>query len=125
MKLHLNAAKGINQVRRYENGCITIDEQAYCHSVIVLAQEIILWRPTKLTALQADDWRPLLGRDLTVILLGCGDSMGFPDTDTNLPLIEANIGLEVMNNAAACRTFNYLIADGRHAGLAILLDNPL
>jgi hypothetical protein len=34
------------------------------------------------------------------------------------------IGVEVMANDAACRTFNILLAEDRRVVVAIILDNP-
>ena len=36
-------------------------------------------------------------------------------------LIEQHIGFEVMDNAAACRTFNILLAEERRVALGLIL----
>jgi uncharacterized protein len=36
-------------------------------------------------------------------------------------LINANIGVEVMTSAAACRTWNIILSEGRQAAAAILI----
>jgi uncharacterized protein len=38
------------------------------------------------------------------------------------PLIEAGIGFEVMDVAAACRTYNILATEGRAVAAALLFD---
>jgi uncharacterized protein len=40
------------------------------------------------------------------------------------PLIEARIGYEVMDVAAACRTYNLLTSEGRKVAAALLFDRP-
>jgi uncharacterized protein len=35
--------------------------------------------------------------------------------------VEANIGLEVMDTGAACRTYNILMGDGRRVVAALLM----
>jgi uncharacterized protein len=37
-------------------------------------------------------------------------------------LYAARIGLEVMDNAAVCRTYNILVAEGRNVIAAVLLS---
>jgi uncharacterized protein len=36
------------------------------------------------------------------------------------PLEEAGIGVEIMPSAAACRTYNVLLSEGRRIALAVL-----
>jgi uncharacterized protein len=36
-------------------------------------------------------------------------------------LIEANIGYEIMDTAAACRTYNILMAEGRNVAAALII----
>ena len=38
------------------------------------------------------------------------------------PLIDAGIGVETMDTAAACRTYNVLLAEGRSVVAALLFD---
>ena len=47
-----------------------------------------------------------------------------PDTGLLLPILEMNIGLEIMDTGAACRCYNLLMNEGRKiaAGL-ILIEN--
>ncbi len=48
-----------------------------------------------------------------MIILATGEHIEFPNTDLLNPLIKQNIGLEVLNNQAAARTFNVLLAEDR------------
>lgn len=56
-----------------------------------------------------------------VILLGTGKHLTFPTQDCLSVLQQHNLGYEVMDTAAACRTFNVLAAEGRDVILAILM----
>ncbi|VAW74722.1 FIG020313: hypothetical protein [hydrothermal vent metagenome] len=47
--------------------------------------------------------------------------MCFPSPALTAPLLEAGIGVEVMDTAAACRTFNVLLSEGRPVVAALLL----
>jgi uncharacterized protein len=39
-------------------------------------------------------------------------------------LIEQRIGVETMDTAAACRTFNVLVSEGRNVIAALLFEAP-
>ncbi len=56
-----------------------------------------------------------------LIILGTGSQLQFPATAITLPVHRAGIGLEVMDTAAACRTFNLLVGDGRQVAAALII----
>ena len=56
-----------------------------------------------------------------IVLLGSGNSLLWPDAAIVAPLAEAGIGYEIMNTAAACRTYNILVGDGRRVAAALLM----
>ncbi|HPR46050.1 MAG TPA: MTH938/NDUFAF3 family protein, partial [Ottowia sp.] len=55
---------------------------------------------------------------------GSGTRLRFPRPAWLRPLIEAGIGVETMDTAAACRTWNILTGEGRRV-LAALLVEPV
>lgn len=57
-----------------------------------------------------------------VVIVGTGARQRFPAPQLLRPLIEAGIGFEVMDLAAACRTYNILASEGRAVAAALLLD---
>jgi uncharacterized protein len=60
--------------------------------------------------------------DAEIVIIGSGKKHIFPKPDALRPLIEARIGFEVMDSAAACRTYNVLLAQGRKVGLLLLIE---
>jgi len=56
-----------------------------------------------------------------IVVLGTGASLRFPHPRLTRALLEQRIGLEVMDTAAACRTFNILAAEGRRVAAALML----
>jgi uncharacterized protein len=56
-----------------------------------------------------------------VVILGTGVKLRFPPPSLTRALVEANIGLEVMDTGAACRTYNILMGDGRRVVAALLM----
>ncbi len=59
-----------------------------------------------------------------VVLLGTGAHQVFPPREAQAALLRRRIGIEVMDNAAACRTYNLLAGEGRRVIAAIMLPSP-
>lgn len=63
----------------------------------------------------------LAALDPEVVLLGTGARQMFPSREAQAALLRRRIGIEVMDNAAACRTYNLLAGEGRRVIAAIML----
>jgi len=110
-------------IRGYDNGEIRIGEQTYRHSLILTHQRVIDdWRPQRFDELETNDFELIHSLDVEILLLGTGPVLNFPDPALTAPLLEAGIGVEVMNTAAACRTFNILLSEGRPVAAALLIE---
>ena len=57
-----------------------------------------------------------------ILLLGTGAQLRFPHPRLYRQLIAAGIGMECMDTAAACRTYNILMGEDRKVVAGILLD---
>ena len=55
-----------------------------------------------------------------LVVFGSGARLRFPSPALLRPLIDAGIGVETMDTAAACRTYNVLLAEGRSVVAALL-----
>jgi uncharacterized protein len=56
-----------------------------------------------------------------IVLLGTGGRQRFPHPRVYRVLSEARVGVEVMDTAAAARTYNIIAAEGRRVVAALLL----
>jgi uncharacterized protein len=63
----------------------------------------------------------IFGDMQTVVLLGTGSKLVFPPVEVRRIWAQAGLSVEVMDTAAACRTFNLLVGEGRDAHAALLL----
>lgn len=123
MKFHLNAASG-NFFTGHGAGYVRLGIREYRENLIVTPEQIIPhWAGGGFDALSEADFAAIAALGPEVALLGTGSTMRFPAARLTRPLIEAGIGLEIMDTSAACRTFNILAAEGRKVAAAILLDN--
>jgi uncharacterized protein len=64
----------------------------------------------------------LAGLDREIVLLGTGRLLRFPRPELLRPLVQAGVGVEVMDVQAACRTYNILASEERKVAAALLFD---
>ena len=67
------------------------------------------------------DLKPIFDTHPDVILLGTGEKAIFPKHDIIHACYEAGAGVEIMNSAAACRTYNVLASEQRNVTLAMIV----
>ena len=79
------------------------------------------WPPHSIDALQPDDLSGPLALNPEVILLGTGTRQRFPAAIIMATCLRRGVGIEVMDNAAAARTFSVLASEGRRVVVAFLL----
>ncbi|MGH8084629.1 MAG: Mth938-like domain-containing protein [Lysobacter sp.] len=79
------------------------------------------WPVTDARALQPADLEPLLALQPEVLLLGSGAGQAFPPAAVMAACLGRGIGIEVMTNDAAARTFNVLAGEGRRVAAGFIL----
>ena len=111
-----------NYIHSYAPGTVRINEASYAASVIVMPDRLIAdWRPQTYEALAAEDFAQIAALHPELVLLGTGARLRFPHPTLARALVEAGIGMEVMDTGAACRTYTVLMAEGRKVAAALLL----
>lgn len=80
------------------------------------------WPVAELAGLDAAGLAPILAQagEIDVLLLGAGADVAFPPAAAREAFEAANIGIDLMSTAAACRTFNVLLAEGRRVAAALI-----
>ena len=122
MKMALDDSGGLNVVRAYEPGQVKIHDRTFSRSLIVLPNRLFTeWEAESSQQLRASHFQPLLDAAPEVVILGTGETQVFPDPAVFMTLMDLGIGFEIMDNAAACRTYNILLGEGRQAALALIL----
>lgn len=82
------------------------------------------WAPSDVAALTPEDLAPLLALQPEVILLGTGERQVFPSAAVLAAGLTRGVGIEVMTNAAAARTFNVLASESRRVVAGFLIAAP-
>jgi uncharacterized protein len=126
MKIHLESGLGQNLIRAYSPGRITINEEVYTASLIVTPRQVVAkWPPVSFADLLAGHFEMIVPLRPEVVILGTGSRLRFPAPSLTRSLVEAGIGIEVMDTGAACRTYNFLMSDGRQVAAALLMIEEL
>lgn len=79
------------------------------------------WGPSAVAGLDEPALQRVLALRPEVLLLGTGSRQQFPEPRVMAFFLSRGIGIEVMDNAGAARTFNLLAGEGRKVVAAFLL----
>lgn len=110
-------------IQRYEKGSVTVDNQTYTNSLIITPKAIFAqWRPQTFNDLQAKDLTYIVELKPQIVLLGTGSQQQFPHPSILAELYNNNIGVEIMDTGAACRTFNLLLSEHRNVIAALIIN---
>ncbi len=101
-----------------------VGDQLLSDNFALTTDEILAeWQASVMDDLSEDDLKPLIASQPEVILLGTGLKPRFPPRELVFSLARQGIGLEAMDTAAACRTFNILIGDGRKVAAVLIVKD--
>ena len=121
LKLHLSNISGVNLFTGYGEGYVMVNKQRHEQSLVVLCDRLLTdWPPTGFDALTTEHFALIAELQPEIVLLGTGNRLRFPRPELTRALMEARIGLEVMDFQAACRTYNFLAAEERKVAAALL-----
>ena len=122
MKLHLTTAENNNLITACGEGYIEINKQRYTQNLIVMPQALMQdWQVTSFDELVNEHFTQIAELKPEVVLLGTGATHLFLHPRHHQLLTENGIALECMTTAAACRTYNILMSEGRAVAAAIIL----
>ena len=100
-----------------------VNERVLQRSFILTPNRLIEdWAASDVTALQVEALEPLLALEPELVLMGCGQQQRFPPAQVQAACLARGVGLEVMTNAAAARTFNVLAAEERKVVAGFILN---
>ncbi len=109
-------------LRRADAASVTVVDRTLERSLIISANAIVEDFPYT-QAQQLDDAAvtSISALDPEVVLLGTGDRLIFPPQKFLAAFLRRSIGVETMDSAAAARTFNVLVEEGRRAVAVFLV----
>lgn len=122
MKFQPDTLEGVNAIARVEPGRVWVGQTPFQHSVLVPWQgQVQAWNARQPSDLTATHFEPLVTLAPELVIFGSGARHTFIAPQLYRALIEQRIGIETMDTAAACRTYNVLVSEGRRVVAALLL----
>jgi len=110
-------------ITAYEQGLVMVSGSPKTGSFIISLEQLIEdWAPSHIDQLREQHVQPLLELEPELVLIGTGERLKFPAMEHYASLIQRNIGVEIMDSAAACRTYNILLSEGRKVVAGIILE---
>jgi uncharacterized protein len=106
----------------YGPGWVGVGAEKITHNVIIASRGERLPWAASFEELGAADFDVLAQLQVEVVIFGSGSRLRFPKPAWIAPLAARRIGIETMDTAAACRTYNILAQEGRDVAVALLLD---
>jgi uncharacterized protein len=122
MKLNLTTAENNYLITAYSESYIEVNKQRHDRSLIVMPQELILeWDVKSFSDLIETHLSKIAEFNTEVVLLGTGEKHQFLHPKIYQALAIKGIPIECMTTAAACRTYNILMSEGRNVLAAMIL----
>jgi uncharacterized protein len=123
LKLHADPLTALNTVTAYGPGFIDINQtRHHGHLLVCPDRPVTPWGVTDFASLRGEDFAALVDLAPEVVLLGTGERQQFIRPNLAAPLAAQGVGVECMTTAAACRTYNILMAEGRRVVAAFLQE---
>jgi uncharacterized protein len=123
MKFQPDTLDGVNPITRHEAGCVWVGSTPFRHSVLVPWRGAVLpWPVTLWADLTADHFDRIAALQPELVIFGSGSRLRFVQPGMLRSFYERRLGVETMDTAAACRTYNVLVAEGRQVLAALLID---
>lgn len=125
MKLHADQPD-TQSITAYGAGWVAVDGERHTSSLIISAAGALEhWGCARFDALTPEHFDKLLTPGIAppeLVIFGSGERLRFVRPALLQGLIERRIGVETMDTAAACRTYNILAAEGRRVVAALLIE---
>jgi uncharacterized protein len=124
MKMRADRMEGQNAIARHGPDGVVVNGATWTESVVVpWRTPPFAWQASSFEVLTAAHFERLAALAPELVIFGSGARLRFPAPALWRRLIEAGIGFETMDTAAACRTYNVLLAESRSVVAALLFDS--
>ena len=113
----------VQTITAHGPGWVGVQADRIEHSVVIGSRgQRLPWGCERFEDLGPEHFAQLAEQGCEVVIFGSGQKLRFPQPAWLRPLIAKRIGVETMDTAAACRTYNILAQEGRDVAVALLLD---
>lgn len=109
-------------IRRVSGSAIVVGNERYTETIALTPDGLVEdFAPPPLDELAVSHFERLLEDKPELIILGTGERTVFPPRELTFAFARRRVGLEVMDTAAAARTFNVLAGEGRRLAAVLYL----
>ncbi|MFM2399025.1 MAG: hypothetical protein RL341_1182 [Pseudomonadota bacterium] len=123
VKLHAETRPFANTVSAIGQSSIDINGVPYSASLVVAPEgDVHTWPVARWEDLTEAHFEALAQSQPELVVLGTGAKQRFVHPRLTAALAAKRIGLEIMDTAAACRTYNILMSEGRKVIGAFILE---
>lgn len=123
MKLHSTDTRQYQTITAYDESGVEINAVYFRHSLLVMPENAPqAWPAPSFEALTAEHFDAINAAEPDVVILGTGQRQRFVHPRLIASLTSRRVGVECMDNKAACRTYNILMAEGRRVALALIIE---
>ena len=117
-----NLSRDTKVIRAYAPGRINVSDELLTQSFIVAPDRLIAdWPPQRFEELTAAHLDAALALGPEILIIGTGATQRFLAGEILARLAAQGIGVEMMDTAAACRTYNILLSEDRKVVAALLM----
>jgi uncharacterized protein len=125
MKLHSSSTQQYQTVTGYFDGGVEINATPFDYSLTVMPETAPRpWAVYSFEELTEAHFAALGEESPDVVILGTGLRQRFVHPRLVASLSLRRIGVECMDNQAACRTYNILMGEGQKVILALIIGAP-
>ena len=113
---------GRPHIESYGNEGFRFGGGSHKGALLFLPEGVLSWEVTDAAEFQLSHFEAVFHQaaGIELFLLGCGHQLVFPPVEIRQAFTSHNVGLEVMNTGAACRTYNVLLSENRAVAAGLL-----
>ena len=109
-------------IRAYAPGQVTVNNDVLIRSFVISPEQLLRdWPPQCFAELTREHLNIATALKPEILIIGTGAQTRFPHPSLIAQLQAQGIGVEVMDTAAACRTYNILVGEQRRVTAALLM----
>jgi len=123
MELNLERPRDYLFVRRADAHTVVVVDRPFTASIILTRDKVLDdWAVADVAAMTPEHVQSIVALKPDVVLLGTGARQRFPPQAVLAAFLQRGVGVEVMDNAAAARTWDILASEGRNVVAAFILS---
>lgn len=123
MQLNLEPAEHAYVLRGADGRSARVNDRRLTSSFLIAPGTLAGWQAPQAASLTPDAMQPLLALGPDVVVLGTGATQAFPPPAVMAECLRRGVGIEVMANDAAARTYTVLAGEGRNVVAGFILGD--